>query len=430
MRESKVKGEATTGVAAVLEPMMRQVLGGPVPIPVHFWDGSTLGEPDDKASVRINSINGIRRMIYAPGTLGLGRAYTVGDIDFDGDIVHALRKLQWMRPKLGRLRTRTGLQLLAGAAKIGAFGRPLPVPEEEARKKGRFLHLRHTDKEAISHHYDIPSEFYALFLGESMAYTGARYPHAAATLDEAQFAKYDLICRKLDLSEGKRLLDVGCGWGGLAMFAARNYGVSVVGVTLSSEQADWACRAIDEAGLSSKIDIRVMDYRDLVGSGERFDGVSAVGILEHIGAKQSVEFFTILGGLLKDNGRLLNQAISKVGGAAINTFGDRYVFPDGELQDVGNVVLAVEAAGLEVRDVEGLRDHYAWTCEAWTRNLEANWDRAVELVGLGRARVWRLYMAASAVFFQRNRLGLFQTLAVRTPESGESGMPYTRESYA
>ncbi len=307
----------------------------------------------------------------------------------------------------------------------GPFPPPSP-PEEETRRRGRLhLHTRRSDKRAISHHYDVGNDFYELVLGPSMVYSCA-YWQDGGTLEDAQRDKLELVCRKLDLKPGMRLLDVGCGWGSMAVHAAREHGVSVVGVTLSQEQAAYARKRVAEEGLTDKVEIRVQDYRD-VHDGP-YDAISSIGMAEHVGAERYLEYARDLYALLKPGGRLLNHQIARrpqtdESAYSVDEFIDAYVFPDGELAPVGTTVTQLERAGFEVRDLESIREHYALTLRRWVANLEADWARAVRLTSPGRARVWRLYMAASALAFERNRIGVNQVLAVRTPESGESGMP-------
>jgi cyclopropane-fatty-acyl-phospholipid synthase len=266
-----------------------------------------------------------------------------------------------------------------------------------------------------------------------MAYSCAYYgqqPGPAFGLDEAQLAKCDLVSRKLGLQPGMRLLDVGCGWGALVISAARDYGVSAVGITLSREQAEYARRRAVEEGVADRVEIRVQDYRD-VDDGP-FDAIASVGMAEHVGQAMLPTYSENLFALLRPGGRLLNHAISRRPGPqerfSRTSFIDRYVFPDGELEPMSVMVGALEEAGFEVRDVESLREHYALTLRAWVANLEAGWDRAVELSTAGRARVWRLYMAGSALSFEGNRLGVNQVLAVRPAVRGASGMPRSRAS--
>jgi cyclopropane-fatty-acyl-phospholipid synthase len=298
-----------------------------------------------------------------------------------------------------------------------------PIPAEEARLHG----LRHTQKRdaaAIAHHYDVSNEFYELVLGPSMTYSCAVWEADTTSLTVAQNNKYELICRKLALEPGMRLLDVGCGWGGMVRYAAEHYGVRAVGVTLSRQQADFAIDATKAAGLDDRVEIRVQDYREVTDG--PYDAISSIGMFEHVGLARLDEYFGRLYALLRPEGRLLNHGISRRPGGRARFrrkgFIDRYVFPDGELHEIGVVVSRVQRAAFEVRHVESLREHYALTLRQWVANLEANWNDAIALVGEPRARVWRLYMAASAVNFEAERNEIHQTLAVR-PAAGRSGMP-------
>jgi cyclopropane-fatty-acyl-phospholipid synthase len=309
------------------------------------------------------------------------------------------------------------------------------------------LHTRARDRASISHHYDVSNAFYRMVLGPSMTYSCAVFEHPDDDLVVAQTLKYALVARKLDLRPGMRLLDVGCGWGGMAIHAATVHGVRVVGVTLSTRQFDWASKRVAELGLGDRVEIRLQDYRDVADG--PFDAISSIGMFEHVGRRRMAEYFGRLGALLRPGGRLLNHAIGRPGHAPPATVPDRtrsayrrvasaaglrsdsriaspfmarYVFPDGELHEVGTVVSVLQDSGFEVRHLESLREHYPLTLRRWVANLEANWAAAVADVGPGRARVWRLYMAASAVGFDRHQLEVHQVLAVR-PEGGRSHVP-------
>jgi cyclopropane-fatty-acyl-phospholipid synthase len=275
-------------------------------------------------------------------------------------------------------------------------------------------HSQQRDAVAVAHHYDISNEFYRLVLGPSMVYSCAVWEDEETGLDAAQEAKLDLICRKLGLREGSRLLDVGCGWGSLAIHAARSYGAEVVGITLSQQQAALARKRVAEAGLTERVDIRIQDYRAVTDS--PFDAISSVGMAEHVGRAQLPVYAEHLTALLRPGGRLLNHAIAWNAGETTwdrDSFISRYVFPDGELISLGDMVGALESSGLEVLDVEALRRHYAMTLRAWVQNLEQHWDAAVAATGIGRARVWRLYMTASALAFDGGTLGVNQVLLQR-----------------
>jgi cyclopropane-fatty-acyl-phospholipid synthase len=420
-----------TGAAAaeVMQPVFTALFTGPPPVRFEFWDGSAAGPLDGPGVVYVRSGDALRSLMWSPGELGLGRAFLLGQIDFDGEPLDVIRALKNAMPK--DLRFAKAVPAAMGAARrLGIDLRPLPVPAEEARPGGR-RHSKRRDARAISHHYDVGNHFYELILGPSMTYSCARFATAETTLEEAQTAKHDLICHKLGLPDrpGARLLDVGCGWGSLAIHAAGRYDAQVVGITISEEQARLARERVEKAGLSELVEIRLQDYRTL--GGERFDAISSVGMFEHVGAKRIASYFETLHGLLEPGGRLLNHAISAVGGSALSrrSFMGRYVFPDGELIDVGDVVLAMEAAGFEVRDVEGLREHYARTLQAWLDNLSAHWDEAVAEVGEHRARVWRLYMTGSALGFTDGGIGVHQVLGVVRDARGGSGMPPTRDGW-
>lgn len=418
-------------IAGLVRPMVTSLIGEDPPVALRFWDGTVLGDAEAATTVHVRSPDALRRMAFAPGELGLSRAYVAGDIDIDGDIFDVLN----LRDRLGGRNERVNLptdlsmrlRTLRAAWRAGALGPPPAPPPEEARLRGR-LHSKARDREAISHHYDVGNDFYRLVLGSSMTYSCGYYRSADLSLDDAQSAKYDLICRKLGLEEGMRLLDVGCGWGGMLLHAAQHYGVEGVGITLSKEQATFAEKRIAEEGVAGHLEVRLQDYRDV--SDGPFDAISSIGMFEHVGLARLGDYFGTLHGLLADGGRLLNHAISRPGGTPgfdRDSFVARYVFPDGELQEVGRVVTAMQENRLEVRDVESLREHYALTLRSWVTNLEDNWIEAQSIVGGPRARIWRLYMAGSALSFEAGRINLHQVLGVKAESDGTSHMPMVRD---
>ncbi|MEU7056891.1 cyclopropane-fatty-acyl-phospholipid synthase family protein [Streptomyces sp. NPDC046197] len=418
-----------------LTSLLEQLLGAPLPLHIRAWDGSQAGPPGAPTLV-VRNRRALRRLLWKPGELGLARAWVAGDLTVEGELYTALGMLSglfWERGEDSRTLAQALRDPQVRAAVRGLVrlaGPPLPPapPREEVRRPRRHLHTRRSDRQAISHHYDVGNDFYELVLGPSMVYSCAYWPapDPAATLEEAQRDKLELICRKLDLRPGQRLLDVGCGWGSMAIHAAREHGVGVVGVTLSQEQAAYARKRVADEGLTDRVEIRVQDYRD-VRDGP-YDAISSIGMAEHVGAARYLEYASALHALLRPGGRLLNHQIARrpqrdESAYRVDEFIDAYVFPDGELAPLGSTVTQLERAGFEVRDVESIREHYALTLRRWVANLEAHWPRAVQLTSPGRARVWRLYMAASALAFERNRIGVNQVLALKTPDSGTSGLP-------
>jgi cyclopropane-fatty-acyl-phospholipid synthase len=406
---------ATTRLAALVE----DALGADPPAAIELDDGTLVGRADAPARIVVRSREALRRIVWAPGELGFGRAYVAGDLDVEGDIFAALSLYEHLSQR--RLGPR---QWLAAVQLVGRAGlRPPPPPREEARLRGR-LHSRERDKAAIAHHYDVGNEFYRLVLGPSLTYSCAVFADESISLEKAQEAKYELISAKLGLEPGMRLLDVGCGWGGMLLHAAERHGVTAVGVTLSAPQAQLAAERVAEAALADRVEVRLADYREL--EGESYDAISSIGMFEHVGLSQLGHYFDRLYALLRPGGRLLNHGISRPhrrrSRLGRRTFISRYVFPDGELHEVGTVVSAVQRAGFEARHLESLREHYALTLRAWVANLERNWERAVTEVGAARARIWRLYMAGSALAFETNRTQVHQLLAVR-PDDGRGGLP-------
>ncbi len=407
------RGQGLAGTLAFL-------LGADLPVAIRAYDGSHAGPSDASATIVIRSPEAVRRVLSSRGQLGLARAYVAGDLELDGDIYGVLAISEQLGDAFRRPQSWGTLARLVRGT--GGLRRAPEPPAEEIRLQGR-RHSRSRDAAAIAHHYDVSGDFYRLLLGPTMTYSCAVWEDPSVGLDAAQEAKYDLICRKLNLVPGMRLLDVGCGWGGMAMHAARNYGVRAVGVTLSREQAVLARRRVADAGLADRVEIRMADYRE-VDDGP-YQAISSIGMFEHVGEDQLGRYFSRMHALLAPQGRLLNHGISRPAGQGPirrNSFLPLYVFPDGELEEIGTVVSAIQHAGLEVRHVENLREHYALTLRAWVRNLEENYTDAVRLAGAGRARVWRLYLAGSALGFESGENEIHQTLAVRAA-AGSSGMP-------
>jgi cyclopropane-fatty-acyl-phospholipid synthase len=409
---------ARTPIAALIT---RALAGAPVD--VEAYDGSRSGPGNAKVRLVLRSPRALSYLLTAPSELGLARAFVSGELEIDGDAYDALSTI-WS-DHIGELSWRDRLAILRDVDRRAL--RWVEPPDEELgarRLRHGMRHSKSRDAEAISHHYDVSNRFYEWVLGPSMTYTCACYPTEDSTLEEAQAHKYDLVCRKLDLRPGMRLLDVGCGWGGMVRHAAEHYGVQALGVTLSRRQAEWAKERIAGDGLGHLAEVRFSDYRD-VTEGD-FDAVSSIGLTEHIGLANLPAYFSFLAGRLKPEGRLLNHCITRPTTKEDNRFGgfiDRYVFPDGELEGVGTIVSAMQDHGLEVRHEENLREHYARTLAGWCANLAAHWDEAVAEVGAGRARVWALYMAGSRLGFERRTIELHQVLGVKTRDDGTSGMP-------
>ncbi|MGW0757483.1 class I SAM-dependent methyltransferase [Streptomyces sp. NPDC002814] len=422
-----------------LKSLVEQLLGVPLPVRIRAWDGSQAGPPGAPTLV-VRNRRAVRRLLWKPGELGLARAWVAGDLDIDGDLYTALDLMSgfiWERGEDDRtlvqaLRDPEVRAAVRGLVKLGGPALPPAPPREEVRRGRAHLHTKRSDRRAISHHYDVGNDFYEIVLGPSMVYSCA-YWEDAGTLEDAQRDKLELVCRKLALTPGQRLLDVGCGWGSMAIHAAREHGVSVVGITLSHEQAAYARKRVAGEGLTDKVEIRVQDYRDVADG--PYDAISSIGMAEHVGSARYLEYARTLYALLKPGGRLLNHQIARrpqrdESTYSVDDFIDSYVFPDGELAPVGATVTQLERARFEVRDVEAIREHYALTLRRWVANLQADWAHAVRLTSPGRARVWLLYMAACALAFEHNRIGVNQVLAVRTPASGDSGMPLRSRIWA
>jgi cyclopropane-fatty-acyl-phospholipid synthase len=413
-------------IAVTIAELLRDEL----PVHLRAYDGSSAGPPDAEIGLEVTSPRGLSYMLTAPGDLGMARAYVAGDLVLHG--VHPGNPYEAMMKLKGHLDFRTPsagelVALVRGLGGVSLLKPPPPPPQEHLPRWRRAMEgLRHSmtrDAEAIHHHYDVSNEFYRQVLGPSMAYTCAVYPREAASLEEAQHEKFDLVARKLDLRPGQRLLDVGCGWGGMVRHAAKEYGVQVLGVTLSAQQASWGKEAIDRDGLGDLAEVRHADYREVLESD--FDAISSIGLTEHIGVRNYPSYFGFLRDHLRPEGRLLNHSITRPHNRRQETgaFIDRYVFPDGELTGSGAIISEAQNAGFEVMHSENLRMHYARTLHAWNDNLVDNWDACVDEVGVGTARVWGLYMAVCRIGFERNEVQLHQVLAARTTDDGSDGFP-------
>jgi cyclopropane-fatty-acyl-phospholipid synthase len=418
------------------------IFDGELPFRVETFEGESAGPADAPLTVKVLRREALTRLLTRPDELGLARAYVAGDVDVEGSLdslfsikmpsVRAVLRPGPMRSLLDDM----GLSIL----------RPLPAPEIEARPRG-ILHSKARDRQAVTHHYDVSNRFYEMVLGKSMSYSCAVFESTEDSLEDAQLRKVDLIARKLDLVPGMRLLDIGCGWGTMAIHAAKSFGASVVGITLSAPQQRYATERARAAGVGDLVEFRLQDFRDV--SDGPYDAISSIGMFEHVGRKSIEVYAGKIFRLLRPGGRFLNHAIgrpattddaparsearriarrlslaaglrgpSKIG----SPFMERYVFPDGELHEVGVVASMFQAHGFEVRHLEGLREHYVLTLRDWVANLEQSFGEAVAEVGEQRARAWRLYMAGSAAGFESHHLEIHQVLCVR-PDNGRSGMP-------
>ena len=381
------------------------------PFRVRFWDGGEVAATEpDSPTFFVREPSALAHILRAPGQLGLGRAYVDGSLEVD-DLDAAFNVVdEWQPPQLGAAgRARLALAIAAAAAPGGVP----PIPSLERVQRGR-LHSVERDAAAVRYHYDVGNEFFALFLDESMTYSCAIFSRGAQTLEEAQRAKLDLVAGKLALQPGMSVLDVGCGWGSFAIHAARHYGVKVTGVTLSPPQAELARERVAQARLSEQVEIRVADYRQLPPAS--FDAIASIGMAEHVGESQIDRYARSLFALLRPGGLLLNHAIAALDPddkPLEDVFSTRYVFPDGEPLALSRIELALERAGFHTQHVEGFREDYAVTLLHWSRRLDKNLDRAQELAGAERTRVWRLYLRAARHGFETLHNAVYQVCARR-----------------
>jgi cyclopropane-fatty-acyl-phospholipid synthase len=377
------------------------------PFTVEFWDGTKLPSTSgDGPTFSVNSPRAAAHVLRAPGQLGLGRAYVSGELEVD-DIDAVIELLDgWKPPALDGAGKRA---LLLGAVRAAGVVKPPPRPASELRPSGR-RHSKERDARAVRHHYDVSNEFFELFLGETMVYSCAIFSRGATTLKEAQEEKLEMVARKLELKEGDRVLDVGCGWGGFPLWAATKHGATVVGITLSPPQAEKARQRAAEAGVADRVDVRVMDYRDLASSGERFDAIASIGMVEHVGSANIDVYAETLAGLLEPGGRLLNHGITRLrhGDGEAGPISERYVFPDAAPLHLSRNLLALERAGFVTRHVEEFGADYAETLKHWADNLDANLEQATRLAGPERIRVWRLYLRAARNGFLSGFTSIYQ----------------------
>jgi cyclopropane-fatty-acyl-phospholipid synthase len=415
-----------------LEAALRPFVGGELPVRLRAWDGTEAG-PSDQPLVELRSRDAIRRLMWHPGELGAAQAYVTGELEVHGDLDAALthvwsvaadRGLSGVRPSPSAF-----VRALRTALGVGAVGTPPAPPASQARLRGR-LHSKVRDGRAISHHYDLSNEFYSLILEPQMAYSSGYYTSddPSYTVQDAQRDKLDLVCRKLGLREGMRLLDVGCGWGSLSLHAAQHYGALVTGVTIAAEQKKFIDARIAERGLEDRVEIRLQDYREIPEAqpssiADRFDAVGSIEMGEHVGEKNYATYAQVLHDAVRPGGRVLIQQMSRAGGRDGHPGGgpfiESFIAPDMHMRPVGETVTFLERAGLEVRDVHAMREHYVRTVEGWLENFEANRERLTALVGDEVVRVWRLYLVGGAMAFRDGRMGVDQILMVRP------GAPHT-----
>jgi cyclopropane-fatty-acyl-phospholipid synthase len=378
------------------------------PFTIELWDGSRVPSTNGGGpTFTARSKDAIGYAVAAPGQLGLGRAYVAGAIEVD-DMDEVIGLLNdWQPPSIGAA---TKARLIAAALRAAGVRRPPPAPKAELHLRGR-KHTTERDREAVRHHYDVGNEFFSLFLDESMTYSCAIFSRGAKTLEEAQETKLELVCTKLGLQPGMRVLDVGCGWGSFVVHAAKHHGVHVTGITLSEPQAQDARQRARDAGVADGVDIRVADYRELAD--EPFDAVASIGMVEHVGSANIDEYARRLAAVLRPGGVLLNHGIARVrhGDAEAGPFSERFVFPDAAPLHLSRIQHAVEAAGLVTDHVEGFAADYAETLRNWARRLDDRIDEARRIAGAERVRVWQLYLRAARRGFESGFTSVYQVRA-------------------
>lgn len=426
--------------ASTLADLISPLTGGELPCHLTAWDGSSAG-PDDAPHVRIASPDALRRLLWHPGELGAAQAYVTGEVEVEGDLGDGLREVRRRLTEAGVTSLRPSPPLLAKGARaakdLGVLGAPPEPPASQARLRG-WLHTLGRDRSAISHHYDLSNDFYEAILDEQMAYSCAYVTddsvdlardgeHPAYTLEDAQRDKLDLVCRKVGLEArpGMRLVDVGCGWGSLSLHAAREYGAQVLGVTISAQQQAFISKRAAEQGVADRVEIRLQDYREVPETG--FDAVTSIEMGEHVGDGNYPTYARALHRLAAPGARVLVQQMSRPGKhPGGGPFIESFIAPDMSMRPLGQTVALLEMGGLEVRDVQALREHYVWTVRAWAQRFRARREQLVALVGEEVCRVWELYLAGGALTFEQGRMGVDQILLARRHDDGPSGLPNCR----
>jgi cyclopropane-fatty-acyl-phospholipid synthase len=395
---------------------------------IELWDGAQWapeGNQFRRFTWKINDPGALRSVMGSASEVSLSEAYIYGQFDIEGDLQAVFPLAEYLLNKHWNVKE-----------KLRWSSMLLSLPSAASHAKNNAvelygpLHSKRRDRQAVTYHYDLSNDFYALWLDRNMVYSCAYFQKSDDDLDTAQEHKLDYICRKLRLKAGERLLDIGCGWGGLILHAARHYGVNSLGITLSEHQLDLARRRIEQEGLSERCEVRLLDYRELDEPGA-YDKLVSVGMVEHVGESKLPEYFARAFHLLRPGGVFLNHGIGRAGNRPTPqqpTFTDVYVFPDGELVPIAAMLDAAERSGFEVRDVENLREHYALTLNHWLRRLEAHAEEARQLTDELKYRMWCLYLAGSAHYFRTGKLDLYQSLLFKN-NTGKSAMPLTRQDW-
>ncbi|MCM0620265.1 class I SAM-dependent methyltransferase [Nocardioides bruguierae] len=423
------------GIAYRISQVLRPFVGGDLPVHLVAWDGSDAGPTDGSVpTIELRSPDALRRLLWHPGELGAAQAYVTGELevvederwDLDKALTHAFAVARERGLSSGRPDPRALVSAARLARELGVLGKPLPNPASQAEINGR-LHSKLRDRASISFHYDLSNEFYEAILEPHMAYSSGYHSSPDQPLTEAQAAKLDLVCRKVGLTEGSRFLDVGCGWGSLSLYAAEHFGARVTGVTIAAEQKKFIDARIRERGLEDRVEIRLQDYRDAVPPrGREYDAVASIEMGEHVGQGNYPTYAQVLHDSVRPGGRVLIQQMSRAGKwPGGGPFIESFIAPDMHMRPVGQTVGFLEQAGLEVRDVHAMREHYVLTVAGWLERFHENRARLVDLVGEEVVRVWYLYLVGGSMAFRDGRMGVDQITMVRP--GGAHTLPLVRD---